>query len=290
MARGTRTNLATLAGVVGDNSPVDRPSNGFAAAPTSVPLSELAPNPRNPRDDLGDLADLVSITGTQLQPALVVTRSAYLRLYPEDETEIGLARWIVINGCRRLAAAANFGRPTLDIVVKDEVAADRITLLAAAVIENVGRRDFDVIEEAKAVELMVAECRTVEQAALKLAKSKGWISQRRALLKLAPELQKAIRTGELAIRTARSLAQVPQAEQVDKWQADLQRENQADASNQDNAPADQKSDRPPATAAKVTKAFRRMEPDPATLADALLDYLDEDGLHALLAVLTSPRS
>jgi ParB family chromosome partitioning protein len=197
----------------------------------------------------------------------------------------------VINGCRRLAAAANFGRQSLDIVVKDEVAEDRITLLAAAVIENVGRRDFDVIEEAKAVELMVVECGTVEKAALKLAKSKGWISQRRALLKLAPELQKAIRTGELAIRTARSLAQVPQAEQVDKWQADLQRENRTDdESDQDNTPAERRSNHSPVTAGKVTRAFRRMEADPVTLADALLDYLDEDGLHALLEVLTSPRS
>ncbi|SEB77920.1 hypothetical protein SAMN04490239_1627 [Rhodococcus koreensis] len=50
------------------------------------------------RDDLGDLADLVSITDTQLQPALVVTRDAYLRLYPDDETKIRLARWVVING------------------------------------------------------------------------------------------------------------------------------------------------------------------------------------------------
>jgi hypothetical protein len=33
-----------------------------------------------------------------------------------------------------------------------------------------------------------------------------------------------------------------------------------------------------------------MEADPVTLADALLEYLDEDGLHALLKVLTSPRS
>lgn len=289
MARGTRTNLATLAGVVGDNSPVDRPSNRIAATPASVPLSELAPNPRNPRDDLGDLADLASITGTQLQPALVVTRAAYLRLYPDDETEIGLARWIVINGCRRLAAAAVFGRPTLEIVVKDEVAADRISLLAAAVIENVGRRDFDVIEEAKAVELMVGECGTVEKAALKLNKSKGWISQRRALLKLAPELQTAIRSGELAIRTARSLAQVPQAEQVDKWQAERRRDHEADESDRDNPPVERRLDRVPATAAKVSKVFRRMEADPATLADALLDYLDEDGLHALLEVLTSPR-
>ncbi|WP_308213837.1 ParB N-terminal domain-containing protein [Rhodococcus tibetensis] len=137
---GKSTVAVNLAAVTADvlNQDDDRDATSPVAAvsvgPTlsHVPLSELAPDPRNPRDDLGDLRDLVSITGTQLQRALVVTRSAYLRLYPEDETEIGRARWIVINGCRRLAAA-----------------------------ENVGRRDFDVIEEAKAVELMVVECGTV---------------------------------------------------------------------------------------------------------------------------------
>jgi ParB family chromosome partitioning protein len=284
MARGTRTNLAALAGVVGDNSPVDRPTAG--ATPTNVPLSELAPNPRNPRDDLGDLADLVSITGTQLQPALVVTREAYLRLYPEDDTKIGLARWVVINGCRRLAAAENFGRPNLDIVVKNEVAEDRESLLAAAVIENVGRRDFDVIEEAKAVELLINECRSVEKAALKLNKSKAWISYRRSLLKLAPELQTALRKGELAIRTARNLAQVPPEVQVQAWAAERQR----DGNHAEPDPTPESENRTPArapvTAAKVTRTFRRMEADPVTLADALVDYLDADGLRTLIQALT----
>ncbi|MFZ2175752.1 MAG: ParB/RepB/Spo0J family partition protein [Rhodococcus sp. (in: high G+C Gram-positive bacteria)] len=286
MARGTRTNLATLAGVVGDNSPVDRPSPGVT--PTNVPLSELAPNPRNPRDDLGDLSDLVSITDTQLQPALVVTQAAYLRLYPEDETKIGLARWIVINGCRRLAAATSFGRPNLDIVVKDEVAKDRTTLLAAAVIENVGRRDFDVIEEAKAVELLINECGTVEKAALKLAKSKGWISQRRALLQLTPELQTALRKGELAIRTARSLAQVPPEGQVEAW--NTERERQSQGAESDSVPTDdgrKPAERVPVTAAKVTRTFRRLDADPAILAEALVEYLDDDGLRSLLAALNN---
>ncbi|RYE41653.1 MAG: peptide transporter [Hyphomicrobiales bacterium] len=284
MARGTRTNLATLAGVVGDNSPVDRPPAG--GTPTNVPLSELAPNPRNPRDDLGDLSDLVSITGTQLQPALVVTRDAYLGLYPEDETKIGLARWVVINGCRRLAAAENFGRPILDIVVKDEVAKDRVTLLAAAVIENVGRRDFDVIEEAKAVELLISECGTVEKAAMKLAKTKGWISQRRALLRLAPELQTALRNGELAVRTARSLAQVPPESQVQAWAAEKEREHKKPEPDSTPEPENHKPTRTPVTAAKVTRTFRRLEADPVTLADALVDYLDADGLQSLIHALT----
>src|SRR5574340_1223889 len=139
MARGTRTNLAALAGAVGEHSPVDRPPVDRppvdrVASPTTAPVAELAANPRNPRDELGDLDDLASIAQTQLQPVLVVTRAAYLGLYPQDTDELGSARWVVVNGCRRLAAAVKFGRPALDVVVKDEVARDRVSLLAAAVL------------------------------------------------------------------------------------------------------------------------------------------------------------
>ena len=89
MARGHRTNLATLAGAVGDNSPVDQ-VGGMPSR--TAPLSELTANPRNPRDDLGDLTDLASIADTQLQPALVVTKDAYLRLYPDDDITRPLRR------------------------------------------------------------------------------------------------------------------------------------------------------------------------------------------------------
>ena len=118
----------------------------------TTPLSELTPNPRNPRDDLGDLSDLASIADMQLQPAVVVTKAAYLRLYPDDTIT---ARYVVVNGCRRLAAAHKYGRTDLAVVVNDEIARDRITLISASIAENVDRQDFDVIEEAKAVEALV---------------------------------------------------------------------------------------------------------------------------------------
>lgn len=39
----------------------------------------------------------------------------------------------------------------------------------------------------------------------------------------------------------------------------------------------------PVTAAKVTRTFRRLDADPAILAKALIEYLDDDGLRSLLA-------
>jgi ParB family chromosome partitioning protein len=288
MARGgTRKNLADLINAVGDNSPVD----GAALVPptavaTSAPLAQLVANPRNPREDLGDLSDLESIAQLQLQPALVVTREAYLRLYPEDRDAIGTARWLVVNGCRRLAAARTYGRTELEFVVKDEVAADRVTLLSASITENVARQGFDVIEEARAVEALVSECETAEDAAAQLKKSPGWVSQRRALLKLAPELQIALRRGDLAVRVARSLAKAPLEQQVVAWQA--AQERQADKEGGEDAPKPPRPPRP-ASAPQIAKILRRFEPEPGILAQALRDYLDPVALASLVDELRADR-
>ena len=131
----------------------------------------------------------------------------------------------MINGCRRLAAAHKYGRTDLAVIVNDEIARDRITLISASISENVDRQDFDVIEEAKAVAGARAECGRADEAAKRLHKTESWVSQRRALLELAPELQTALRRGELAIREARSLARVPLEQQVARWQAAMDRKD-----------------------------------------------------------------
>lgn len=280
MARGMRTDLASLVNAVGDNSTVDRPQTPTRQH-TAV-LSHLVANPQNQRDYLGDLSDLASIADTQLQPALVVTRAAYLRLYPQDEPTLGDdARWIVVNGCRRLAAANKFGRSDLDIVIKDEVARDRGTLIAASITENLGRLNLDVLEEAKAVERLVQECGSATVAAEKLSKTQGWVSQRRALLHLAPELQTALRAGDLAVRLARSLARVPLEEQVDAWQAEQERlANKPEPKEPSDTPRP-----PPTDITRLTRTFRRLDAEPAVLAEALKEYLGDEGLRDLLAAL-----
>ena len=123
MARGQRTNLADLAASVGHKSPVDRSAQGpDGIQGHAIVLSDLTANPRNPREDVGDLADLESIADIQLQPALAVTSAAYLKLFPEDQIS---ARYVVINGCRRLAAAHKYGRSDLAVVINDDEARAR---------------------------------------------------------------------------------------------------------------------------------------------------------------------
>jgi ParB family chromosome partitioning protein len=274
MARGHRTNLASLANTVGDNSPVEQ----ITPMPSrTTPLTDLTPNPRNPRDDLGDLSDLESIADMQLQPAVAVTKAAYLKLYPEDSIT---TRFVVINGCRRLAAAHKYGRTDLAVVVNDEIARDRVTLISASIAENVDRQDFDVIEEAKAVESLVQECASAVDAANRLRKTQGWVSQRRALLSLAPELQTALRRGELAIREARSLARVPLEEQVVRWQA-AQDKKKDDGGERSGAP----DKRSPSPSRIIASALSEFHAKPQLLADALRTHLGPDGVKTLLAVL-----
>lgn len=290
MARG-RVSLADLANDSAGESPATTVTNeeptagvsGGVAAPTSVPIEDLSPNPRNPRD-VGDLDDLANIVDVQLQPAAVVSRAAYSRLYPDD---VITTPWVVVMGNRRYSAAVKYGRPTLEIVVKDELAKDPATLLAAAIGENVRRRDFDVIEEAKAVEALVKECGNAREAARHLGKTDGWVSQRRALLGLAPELQDALRRGELAVRNARELAKVPSEKQVQSWNAHLERETQ-----KRNAGEGTKSNGKPTAPPQfrtVTVALRNFDEKPADLADALIDTLGDEGVTKLLTVIKRRR-
>jgi ParB family transcriptional regulator, chromosome partitioning protein len=293
MARGGVRSFESLVDAVGDDSSVDGTAQSSvapsrSALSRSVPLRDLIGNPYNPRDSVGDLEELASIVEFQLQPVVAVSRQAFLDLYPEATLT---ARWVVILGNRRLAAAHKFGRTTLDIVIKDELAIDRGTLLSAIIAENVDRSGFDVIEEAKAVASLVQEFGRADQAAEHLRKSKTWVSQRLALLKLAPDLQHALRRGDLAIREARALAQVPLEQQVIRWNAgrrgadvDTGESNAGDRST-DGTSRDKAGSEVSPPMRSLTRAVRNFHNEPGTLAAALHEQLGESGTRTLMSHL-----
>lgn len=297
--RGGRIDLASLAGSVGDNSSVDnKPStpsgNNGARAETyidgrllvDVPLNDLIGNPRNPRRRIGDLSDLSTIADRQLQPGVAVTKTTWLKLFPADEKLIGVARYIVVNGNRRLAASKEFGRTGMDVVVRDSIATSSESILEAAIIENIGRSDFDVLEEAEAVQALVAECGSADVASERLGRSKGWVSQRRALLKLTPELQEKLRGGELAIRLARSLAQVPLEGQVKAWRAAQERaaNKSAEAKTEEPAPSTELADKNVVATAKAVRSLRSLRKlgvNPDVLASAVREIYSAEEQRSL---------
>ncbi|WP_439033279.1 ParB/RepB/Spo0J family partition protein [Gordonia terrae] len=283
MARknGGRVDLSSLASSVGVNSTVDPTAAVDGIYRSNVRIDELAPNPRNPRSDLGDLADLESIRDRQLQPATAISRSAWLRLYPEDQDVIRDAQYVIVNGCRRLAAARQFGREGLDMVIRDGLAADKATLLWAAIAENLERQDFDVIEEANAVEAMVAELGSAKAAAERLNRTEGWVSQRRTLLQLDPELQAKLRSGELAVRHARTLAKVPMEEQVAAWQAANEKREKPTGAGEGGKQART----PEHSSAAMKRALKRFKAEPSTVAIAIREVWPPEDIDALIKQL-----
>jgi ParB family chromosome partitioning protein len=291
MSRGGITSFVGLADQVGENSPVDgtaAQAQASAAHPAgtlrSVPLEHLAANPYNPRDSLGNLDGLASIVERQLTPAVAVSVAKFKKLYPDAEIT---GRFVIINGNRRLAAARKFGRPELDVVVREDIAADKATLLTAAIIENVDRAGFDVIEEAKAVDRLVGEYGSTDAAATHLSKSHTWVSQRRALLALAPQLQEALRRGDLAIRTARELAKVPLEEQVARWAGTLPDATGEPAAPVTNGAGPRRGSGGVQTgrARSLSRALRKFDTDPAALAVLLREELGDTGTKTLIGLL-----
>lgn len=220
---GRKVSLASLATTKVEDVP-------GRSIPTLVRLkpAQIAATPLNPRTSFGtpdELAELgESMRVRQLQPVVTVSRAAYLRLWPEHAEHVGKADFVLANGERRYRSAIQVGLDVLDALIREEVADSREAFLDAVLSENIDRKNFDPIEEAHAVEAMVTECGSATAAAERFRRHKTWISQRRALLRLSPDLQERVRSGELPVRIARSIAALPADQQEAAWHETRERE------------------------------------------------------------------
>jgi ParB family chromosome partitioning protein len=191
-----------------------------------VPLSRLSRNLVNPRKDFGTKDDLLdlgkSLARRQNQPCPVVSRSAYLKLWPEHADLVGKVDYVLVSGERRFRAATEVGLHSLDCVVNDDFARDRKTFMEAVVSENVDRQNFDAIEEAFAVQALVAEFGSNRAVAQHFERADGWVTQRIYLTHLAPVVQDMVRQKIIPLDAARLLGRMARdgdwsAEQQQTW-------------------------------------------------------------------------
>jgi len=292
---GRRINLADLA----DEPPLEEarvPSFADSAAHTSR-VDQVAANPLNTRDisaqsaKITDIAESIRLHG-QLQPCAVVTRSAFLSIFPEHDVTIGQVAFVQVTGGRRRAAILEAGLSTIDITVKNELAESRAKFISATAAENIDREDYDPVEEARAVQMLVTECGTGKAAAERLNRTPPWVTQRLNLLKLAPPLQAALRTGEIPLREVRDLHKLTAEEQLaalTAWRDNLQPAqltavNSADTDT-DTGTASAKTGRaakvPGPRLSPAAAAIRRLGDSPARIAATLRAELPADELKAL---------
>ncbi|MFE1927541.1 ParB/RepB/Spo0J family partition protein [Streptomyces asoensis] len=199
------------------------PTDGVAP-PTELPVDRISPNPDNPRSSLGDLSDLAGSLKThgQKQAVTVMNRDAYIRANPGRAADLEHdTTHVVIDGSSRLAAAREAGLATLKVMVSDEQGSTSEELLESALVANIHRQDLDELDEARALQRLLAIHGSQRALAKRLHRSQGWVSQRMALLNLTSELQ--ARIGEESIDLLRAVGNKP-ADQQEAALAELKAE------------------------------------------------------------------
>lgn len=188
-----------------------------AARPTALRLAEVQPNPLNPRypeDDpeVVELADSLRQVG-QLQPALVISRSDFVALYPDCDVQLGPEPWVVYVGNRRLAAARLAELATFDVRVESDVQ-NVDDLEDRVLIENIHRKDLPPLLEAAHLQRRLERPgQTARSVGAAIGKSHTYVLQRLALLNLIPSFQDQVRAGSLSIKDARRLGGLAAADQ-----------------------------------------------------------------------------
>ena len=164
----------------------------------------IDPNPYQPRkslnpEDLEELIASVKEVGL-LQPLLVISK---------DE------RYILVAGERRLTATKTIGLEYVPCIIRN-LAEDE--LLRFSLVENLQREDLTPLEEANAIKLLIdSSGYSYRQIAELLGKSKSFVADRLALLKMPEDIENAVEKKRTPLKKALILKNITD----DKTRQDL---------------------------------------------------------------------
>lgn len=170
-------------------------------ATASIESIEVRSQPRKSMSEeaLADLATSIEKHGI-LEPLVVRAKSG------------GNGGYILELGHRRLEAAKRVGLKNVPILVRN---VNANTIVLHQLIENLQREDMNEMDLAEAFEkVMETQGLSLDQLATEIGKTKGFVRQRLSLLKAAPEIQEAVRRGEIEFSAARALCGLPASEQA----------------------------------------------------------------------------
>ncbi|MCB9034632.1 MAG: ParB/RepB/Spo0J family partition protein [Chitinophagales bacterium] len=165
-----------------------------------IPLEQIEVNPFQPRnefnqDALEDLANSIKVHGV-IQPITV--------------RKIGQKKYQLIAGERRLRASKMAGLTEIPAYVRT---ANDQEVVEIALIENIQREDLNAIEVALTYQRLIDECElTHENLGDRLGKNRSTVTNYLRLLKLPPEIQKALSHNVISMGHARAIINVPEVE------------------------------------------------------------------------------
>ena len=223
-----------------------------------IPLEQIEVNPKQPRRDfdekaLAELAESIRLHDI-IQPVTVV--------------KINPTRYQLISGERRWRASKIAGLKDIPAYVRT---ADDQQLLEMALMENLQREDLNAIEIGLSYKRLMDECdMTQEQVAERMKKDRSTVTNYIRILKLPPDIQKAVRDGELSMGHARAIIGLEQVDQQLYVFREVREKGlsvrQVEALVKDMVAAE-KSETPGAVAAKSNQlppAYKRIEDNMAS--------------------------
>jgi ParB family chromosome partitioning protein len=161
-----------------------------------IPVDDIETNPKQPRRDfdekaLQELADSIRLHDI-IQPVTV--------------SKLANGKYRLISGERRLRASKLAGLKEIPAYIRQ---ANDAQLLELALLENLQREDLNAMEISLSYKRMMEELDyTQEQVAERMGKDRSTVANFIRLLKLPPDIQLAVRNGELSMGHARALINV----------------------------------------------------------------------------------
>jgi ParB family chromosome partitioning protein len=158
-----------------------------------IPLEQIEVNPKQPRRDfdeqaLQELSDSIKLHDI-IQPVTVV--------------KLNNNKYRLVSGERRLRASKMAGLKDIPAYIRT---ADDQQLLEMALLENLQREDLNAIEVALSYKRLMDECdMTQEQVSERMKKERSTVANYLRLLKLPPDIQKAVRDGSMSMGHARAI-------------------------------------------------------------------------------------
>lgn len=181
------------------NSATDEGADKYVGNIVEVPLADIYPNATQPRtyfDEkaLADLAQSIKNLGV-IQP---------ITLRKDGD------KFEIISGERRFRASKIAGLEAIPAYIR--LVNDQ-ELLEMALVENIQREDLDAIEIALTYQRLLEEIgMTQENLSQRIGKERSTITNSIRLLRLNPEIQNAIRSGEISAGHGRSILSLEEKE------------------------------------------------------------------------------
>ncbi|MFK0202084.1 ParB/RepB/Spo0J family partition protein [Streptomyces lavendulae] len=207
--------IATMTGVP-QESPEPVAAGEASQGLTVLPLTAISPNPDNPREELEEIEGLAESIRTfgVLQPLIVVRKEAFVQRRPEkaDVFQNG-ATHVVIDGHRRLAAAALASCATAPVIVHEDSSATDEDVLGIAFVTQFHAMRLSPLAQSAIVQRLIGLHGNQETVAQILGVSQSRVSQILSFNKLSDELQAGLKAGTYATEDVKSLGRRSSEEQ-----------------------------------------------------------------------------